>query len=544
VTPTPTRMYMYDNTAEIFYDAANVSSYSGGTTLRNIGTLGNVSGTLGTLSGVTYESGIGNGVFSFSGNTFITPITNKIVFDTFDFGNFITTTAWIYPRKPITPDNDPINTLMSNANSSAANIGFKLGWRLDNDTTWLPSNIGRMLIEDGGTNINSTSCNNTRFSATQPITENTWQHIAYKFDKINGKISFYKNGILLGVEQVTCLSVGTNQPWVIGSMLNNQYFMNANLGEFRVYKTLRSDLDITAEYDNTKSRYEPQPSSTPTNTTTPTPTETKTPTPTPTNTPTGTSAVTTTPTPTETETPTPTPTNTPTGTSAVTTTPTPTATITPTVTPTQTSVVPYTGTTVTIGSQIWTDRNLDVTTYRNGDVIPEVTDPTAWSNLTTGAWCYYRNNSTNDDATYGAGYIGNEYGKLYNWYAVNDVRGLAPVGFHVPSWEEWKTLIDAAGGSYYGTFALTESGTTHWVPPNSDATNITGFSVRAGGFRENGSFYQGPYIPGSTNSEAWFWTSNSNGVTKRKIRFSSGGMVNVDQSASPASGLSVRLIKD
>jgi hypothetical protein len=70
---------------------------------------------------------------------------------------------------------------------------------------------------------------------------------------------------------------------------------------------------------------------------------------------------------------------------------------------------------VTICTQVWTLNNLDVTTYRNGESIPEVTDPTAWAALTTGAWCYYNN----DSAT------GAIYGKLYNWYAVNDPRGLA-----------------------------------------------------------------------------------------------------------------------
>src|SRR5450759_197011 len=78
---------------------------------------------------------------------------------------------------------------------------------------------------------------------------------------------------------------------------------------------------------------------------------------------------------------------------------------------------------VTICSQIWMVPNLDVSTYRDGTPIPEVQDATAWAALTTGAWCYYKNNSANAPA----------YGKLYNWYAVNDPRGLAPTGWHVPS---------------------------------------------------------------------------------------------------------------
>ena len=85
---------------------------------------------------------------------------------------------------------------------------------------------------------------------------------------------------------------------------------------------------------------------------------------------------------------------------------------------------------VTIGTQVWMIRNLDVTHYRNGDSIPEVRDSATWVNLKTGAWCYYNNDSAN----------GEIYGKLYNWYAVNDTRDLAPAGWHIASDEEWKIM--------------------------------------------------------------------------------------------------------
>jgi hypothetical protein len=92
--------------------------------------------------------------------------------------------------------------------------------------------------------------------------------------------------------------------------------------------------------------------------------------------------------------------------------------------------------TITIGNQVWTSKNLDVETYRNGDVIPQVQDQNAWNNLTTGAWCYYDNDASN----------GTKYGKLYNWYAVNDPRGLAPNGYHIPTDAEWTTLVNYLGG--------------------------------------------------------------------------------------------------
>ena len=69
---------------------------------------------------------------------------------------------------------------------------------------------------------------------------------------------------------------------------------------------------------------------------------------------------------------------------------------------------------IKIGDQTWTSKNLDVETYRNGDAIPKVEDQEEWANLTTGAWCYYENETAN----------GTTYGKLYNWFAVKDLRGL------------------------------------------------------------------------------------------------------------------------
>ena len=85
---------------------------------------------------------------------------------------------------------------------------------------------------------------------------------------------------------------------------------------------------------------------------------------------------------------------------------------------------------IKIGTQKWMGRNLNVGRYRNGDKIPYVKGKAAWAALTSGAWCWYKNDSAN----------GPVYGKLYNWYAVKDPRGLAPLGWHIPSYEEWDTL--------------------------------------------------------------------------------------------------------
>lgn len=98
-------------------------------------------------------------------------------------------------------------------------------------------------------------------------------------------------------------------------------------------------------------------------------------------------------------------------------------------------------------------RNLDVVTYRNGDSIPNITNPKKWGRLITGAYCYYKN----DSATYAA-----SYGKLYNWYAVQDPRGLAPNGRHVPSDSEWTILEVFLDGSSEACNKLKDPGSSHW----------------------------------------------------------------------------------
>jgi uncharacterized protein (TIGR02145 family) len=138
---------------------------------------------------------------------------------------------------------------------------------------------------------------------------------------------------------------------------------------------------------------------------------------------------------------------------------------------------------VTIGTQTWTKSNLQTTTYRNGDPIPEVQDATTWDNLTTGAWCYY-----NHDAAIGA-----VYGKLYNIYAIQDPRGLAPQGWHVATYADWDTLKTYVGSN---SGLIKEAGTSHWNTPNTGATNSTGFTLLPGGYRSSGNVfvYLGNYV--------------------------------------------------
>jgi uncharacterized protein (TIGR02145 family) len=158
--------------------------------------------------------------------------------------------------------------------------------------------------------------------------------------------------------------------------------------------------------------------------------------------------------------------------------------------------------TVEIGDQCWMAQNLKVTHYRNGDPIPHVTDAGEWSGYGAGAYCNYDNDPANAET----------YGRLYNWYALDDSRNIAPDGWHVPTDDEWKQLemylgmsqAEADISGWRGTDEggkLKEAGTIHWNEPNTGATNESGFSALPGGYRSyNGSF-------SDLGSHAYFWCS-------------------------------------
>ena len=130
--------------------------------------------------------------------------------------------------------------------------------------------------------------------------------------------------------------------------------------------------------------------------------------------------------------------------------------------------------TIVIGNQTWMAENLRVTHYQNGDTIPNVTDNTTWKDLSTDAYCNYNNTTDLDTIA--------TYGRLYNWYAVNDTRGLAPKGWHVPDINDWLILIDYLGGDTIASKHLKEAGDLHWVRFN-EADNSSGFTALPGGRR-------------------------------------------------------------
>jgi uncharacterized protein (TIGR02145 family) len=156
---------------------------------------------------------------------------------------------------------------------------------------------------------------------------------------------------------------------------------------------------------------------------------------------------------------------------------------------------------ITIGTQIWQNANLNVTTYRDGTPIPEVTDQSQWVNLTTGAWCHYNNTNAN----------GTTYGKLYNGYALLGIHDtdpstpnkiLAPQGWHIPSVSEWGTLYTFLGGESIAGGKMKSTGTTLWLSPNTGATNSSGFTGLPGGNRS----YNGVF--GSLGISSSWWSSS------------------------------------
>jgi uncharacterized protein (TIGR02145 family) len=205
---------------------------------------------------------------------------------------------------------------------------------------------------------------------------------------------------------------------------------------------------------------------------------------------------------------------------------------------------------VTIGTQIWSNTNLDVTTYRDGTPIPQVTDPTAWANLTTGAWCYYNNDSAN----------GTVYGKLYNWYAVAGIHDndpntsnkiLAPLGWHIPSNSEWTTLStylggDSVAGGKMKETSSSQTDTYSWYY-DSGATNLSGFSAKPASWRyteSSGTLFGGNY---PIKMSALWWSSSEFGsgmASLRNIQASSNSLNIQVFSHVKSNGLSVRCIKD
>ena len=177
---------------------------------------------------------------------------------------------------------------------------------------------------------------------------------------------------------------------------------------------------------------------------------------------------------------------------------------------------------------IWTGKNLDIAHYRNGDPIPEVQDPAKWATLTTGAWCSNDNRQEN----------GKTFGKLYNWYAVNDPRGLAPKGWHVATDAEWSALSERLGGPENAGGALKSA--TIWKEQGDGASNKIGFDALPGGARRD---TDGHFMLPGEYSRLWSSTEvSAKGAWCRSLGYFDTALRR--GKASKNTGFSVRCVKD
>jgi uncharacterized protein (TIGR02145 family) len=134
--------------------------------------------------------------------------------------------------------------------------------------------------------------------------------------------------------------------------------------------------------------------------------------------------------------------------------------------------------TIQIGEQIWMAENLRTTRLNNGLIITQLTSDWDWSMTSNPSYCWYGNNLLYKE----------NYGGLYNWYAVNTGM-LCPSGWHIPSEDEWDILANYLGEIEGRGGKLKEIGTFHWISPNIGATNETGFTALPGGFRDNNGYF-------------------------------------------------------
>jgi len=197
--------------------------------------------------------------------------------------------------------------------------------------------------------------------------------------------------------------------------------------------------------------------------------------------------------------------------------------------------------TIQIGEQEWMTENLRTTHYANGDSIPNIMESSEWAPLSSGAWAHYNN----DD------YFDTHYGKLYNWHAVNDPRGLCPAGWRVPSHEDWKILelslgmpeadlerTGVRGREEQIGGKLKSTGTQHWREPNEGAGNESGFGGLPGGNRTVVGGFDDIGLVG-----LW-WTSTSAGAGMAWMRMLSHNSPYVDLLyADKQFGFSVRCVR-
>ena len=188
--------------------------------------------------------------------------------------------------------------------------------------------------------------------------------------------------------------------------------------------------------------------------------------------------------------------------------------------------------TIVIGNQEWMAENLNTSIYRNGDpIVTNLTDVEWFDSYITqiAAWTFYNNDSLYECP----------YRKLYNWYAVADQRNLCPVGWHIPTDDEWTTLTNYLGGETSAGRKMKSTGTQYWNAPNTDATNESGFSGLPGGFRLSLGGLQ------NIGNDGFWWSSSeskTNNAWYRNLGYNIGNATR-NISGKPY-GFSIRCLRD
>jgi uncharacterized protein (TIGR02145 family) len=197
---------------------------------------------------------------------------------------------------------------------------------------------------------------------------------------------------------------------------------------------------------------------------------------------------------------------------------------------------------VTIGTQVWMAENLNVDKFRNGDPIPNAKTLEEWMQFYVNkqpAWSYYENDPANEE----------KYGKLYNWYAVNDSRGIAPKGWHVASLIEWENLISSQGGFTEET-AKKFIDARDWGISESQKSNDFNFNAKPGGGIIPVGSMGNLYYEESGKSAYWWTSTKSNGIPAAKVIYIQTNTyqgLSIDFNSNEYGhglGLSVRCIKD
>jgi uncharacterized protein (TIGR02145 family) len=179
-----------------------------------------------------------------------------------------------------------------------------------------------------------------------------------------------------------------------------------------------------------------------------------------------------------------------------------------------------------IGNQTWLNKNLNVSKYQNNESIQQITAAGVWGGLTEGAWAFPDNAPENESV----------YGKLYNWFAVTDIRKICPQGWKVPSDEDWNILTDFLGGLDVAGGKLKSTGISLWQIPNNWASNLSNFSGFPAGYRDETGQFLGLGYYG-----LWWTSSGENGQALSRFLYNEFNYVSKD-AADKKQGMAIRCI--